>query len=521
MKKILKSKPLPIIMMALTILSVIMFNSVNVMWVFMNNTVGFDGFALILLGIMVVNMLVLTTLSALRVYKKKVTDKGFYLPLIIVCSLLGTVIFLYTGITSIVFLLGEQHTTYFGGFKEAFSESIGLIAVGLFAIFYPALSSKAKRAIGAVAVAAIILIGFNKFCPLSAYKITSTPMVIDTGSEYSVVFSTSDRGTAYIEYTYNGEDYKIFDQTGGRLNTERNIHSIPVPYEHLKNNTYTVGSTRVIDEFSYGSRLGKNVTSDKYTFTVNESADQEWLVISDWHTMLDKAYTAIENIGSYDGVVLLGDATPGVDFEEEVIRNIVQFGGKISKGTLPVIYARGNHETRGAYANDLATALGMDEFYYTTDIGNYSFLILDSGEDKDDSHSEYGGMTDYNSYRASMIEWLKGQEIKNDKVIALSHSWRISDVEEELSLAGWAELDRLGARIMISGHHHQCRFLGEGSDAEKEIFGLYPDIIGYLDGGKCGDDDYVASMLTLSPDGLGIRAVSYRGDVLFDENFSW
>ena len=205
-----------------------------------------------------------------------------------------------------------------------------------------------------------------------------------------------------------------------------------------------------------------------------------WLVISDWHTLLEKAYSAIENIGEYDGVILLGDATPGVDFENEVIKNVVEFGGEVSEGAMPVLYVRGNHETRGSYANDLAIALGMNEFYYTTDIGPYSFVILDSGEDKDDSHSEYGGMTDYNTYRASMIEWLRTVEATNEKVVALSHSWQISDVEKELSLSGWAELDRIGARMMLSGHHHQCRFLGDGSENEKEIFGLYPDIVGYL-----------------------------------------
>ena len=520
MKKILKSKPLPIITMILATLSVIMFNALNVSWVFMDNTVGMKGFSILLLSLMVAVMLTLTVFSALRVYKEDIANKKFYSPAVAVSSFLSIGFFLYTFITSIVYVLGENRLTYIGGLKEALSESIGLIVIAMFALFYPALSCKAKKRVSALAVVAVLLIGFNKFYPLSSYKITSAPMVIDTGSGYSVVFSTSSRGTAYIEYDYEGEAYKIFDQTGGRLNTESNIHSIPVPYEHLKGNTYTVGSTRVIDEFSYGSRLGKTVTSDEYTFTVNESENQEWLVISDWHTMLDKAYAAVDNAGEYDGVVLLGDATPGVDFEEEVIRNIVQFGGEISKGTMPVLYVRGNHETRGAYANDLAIALGLDEFYYTTDIGPYSFIILDSGEDKDDSHSEYGGMTDYNTYRASMIEWLKGQEVKNDKVVVFSHSWNISDVEPELSLEGWDEIDRLGARIMISGHHHQCRFLGESTDREKEIFGLHPDIVGYLDGGKVGDD-YIASKLTLSADGFNIKAVNYTGNQIFDENFEW
>lgn len=520
MKKLIKSRPLPIILMAMSILSIWLFNGFDTNWVFMNNTVGLSWFSTLLLSLMVITLLATTSLSALRIYKENITDNKAYRTVSGISAVFSVIFFLYTVGFSIGFALAESRGVFIESMKEVISDSVYLVYIGLLVIFYPALSCKAKKIITSLTLVAVLLMGLNSYHPLSPYKITSKPMVIDNGSGYSVVFSTNDRGTAYIEYTFEGKAYKVYDQTAGRLNTERNIHSIKVPYEHLRNNSYSVGSTRVIDEFSYGSRLGKTVVSGEYMFKVNESDNQEWLVISDWHTMLDKAYKAVDYMGEYDAVVLLGDATPGVDFEEEVIRNVVQFGGEISEGSMPVIYVRGNHETRGAYANDLAVALGLDEFYYTTSVGDYSFLVLDSGEDKDDSHSEYGGMTDYNTYRASMIEWLKGQEVENDKVIALSHSWRISDVEKELSLAGWAEINRLGARMMLSGHHHQCRFLGDVWENEREIFGLYPNIVGYLDGGKVGDD-YIASKLTLSADGFNIKAVSYTGTEIFDENFEW
>jgi len=520
MKKLLKSRPLPIVLMAMSILSVWLFNSFDTNWVFMNNTVGLGWFSTLLLCLMVITLLAAASLSALRVYKENVTDNKAYRTALGISAVFSVILFLYAFGYSIGFALSESKGVFIESFKEVISDSAYLVCIGLLVIFYPALSCKAKKAMTALTLIAVLLIGLNSYYPLSPYRITSDPMVIDNGNEYSVVFSTSDCGTGYIEYSFEGKDYNVFDQTGGRLNTERKIHSVKVPYEHLKGNTYTVSSTRVIDEFSYGSRLGKTVTSNEYTFSVNEAENQSWLVISDWHTLLDKAYKAVANAGEYDGVILLGDATPGVDFENEVVKNIIKFGGEISKGAVPVLYVRGNHETRGAYANDLAIALGLDEFYYTTSIGDYSFVILDSGEDKDDSHSEYGGMTDYNTYRASMIEWLKNTEVRTDKVIALSHSWKISDVEKDLSLAGWNEIDRLGARIMISGHNHVCRFLGEEREYEKEIFSAHPNIIGYLDGGKVGDD-YIASKLTLSADGFNIKAVSYTGTEIFDENFEW
>ena len=48
----------------------------------------------------------------------------------------------------------------------------------------------------------------------------------------------------------------------------------------------------------------------------------------------------------------------------------------------------------------------------------------------------------------------------------------------------------------------------------------YPDIIGYLDGGKSGDN-FIASMLTLTEDGFEIKAVNNLDEEILNEEFSW
>lgn len=519
--KISDSKLFPSVLLILTVLGAILFRSCRSNWVFIGTSTGVTPLPIILLGLTIVCAVVLTVLLRLKLTKSELCVKKAYKAVYAVTAVLSCLLIVFSFIYSIGLAVSESGEVFFLTVKETLREGCLLLIVPFFALFFPLLSCKVKRTIGALSIVAVMLLGINGFYPLSSYKINSTPMVIDNGKEYSIVFSTSDYGTAWAEYTYEGKEYKVFDNTGGRLNSDKKIHSITVPYEHLRNNTYKVGSTRVIEEFSYGSRRGKTVISDSYDFIYNDSADQTWLVISDWHTMLDTAQKAIYNLDSYyDAVILLGDASPGVDFEEQVVTNTVQFGGNVSGGTKPVLYVRGNHETRGAYAKDLPIALGIEQFYYTTGIGPYSFIVLDSGEDKEDSHIEYGGMNDYNTYRADMIEWLKGIDTKNDKVIALSHSWEISGVEEELSAQGWSELDRLGTRLLLSGHEHLCRFLGENEGKEKELKEKYPDIIGYIDGGKKGES-YIASMLTLSEKSFEIKAVDNNGDVIREESFNW
>jgi hypothetical protein len=120
-----------------------------------------------------------------------------------------------------------------------------------------------------------------------------------------------------------------------------------------------------------------------------------------------------------------------------------------------------------------------------------------------------------------MIDWMKTVNFENDKIITISHSWQICDVEEELSTAGWNEIDRIGTRLILSGHYHDCRLLGStNAEDELSMLSAHPDIIGYIDGGKM-NGGFVASKMTLSPDGFTLEAYNNNGEKVFNENFEW
>ena len=518
---ILKSMVLPVILLVMATVAPILAYAARSTWVFVNITVKIEIFTYILLGLMIANAIATGVLAAVRANKlKSIYSKKSYSVALIISGVFSLV-FLIAGLSFCFGMISGESAEVYTIYLKKSLEDVALIGLPLFLVlFYNALGSKAKKVVLALTVVIITVLGLGKLFPLNNYEITCDPTVLDTGKEYSVVFATNDFGTGYVEYEYKGKAYKVYDQDGGRLNSDSKIHSVNVPYKHLNNNSYKIGSVRVIEQFSYGSRTGQEVVSDEYTFAPVKGDDITYLVISDWHTHLERAHDAISYVGDYDAVILLGDATPGVDFEDQVVTNIVEFAGSVSKGVLPTLYVRGNHETRGEYAGEILDALGLDEFYYTADMGEYSFVVLDSGEDKDDSHPEYGGMTDYNTYRADMIEWLKGVETTNDKVIALSHSWHISDVEAELSKAGWDELDRLGTKLMISGHNHDCRLVGAYGGVEEEFMAAYPDITAYIDGGNMSGT-YVASKMTLSDDTIYLEAYRNNGEKIFEHTIQW
>ncbi len=523
MKKIKEFFKKPVLLAVLLVLSVmgtILYYPARVNWVFVDIAVNIERFTFGLLYAMILNSIALSILLLMRLKNEAVHLKKSYFPYVAVEFGFTGILFVASLVFAFMLLKGEQAEVYLLYLQKSLFNAFFFIAVPFFALFFCFLNKKAKKCVLAGTLAVTTVIVSFAVLPLTPFKITSHPMVINTGEDYSVVFSTSDFGTGFVEYTYGGKDYKIYDENGGRLKSRSKIHSINVPFEHLENNTYKIGSQRVIEQYSYGSRTGKTIISEEYKFTPAKAENMTCLVITDWHTRLERVYDAVSYAGDYDAVILLGDSSPGVDFEEQVVKNIVEFGGEVSKGTKPVIYARGNHETRGEYAGEILDALGLDEFYYTADVGGVSFVVLDSGEDKIDTHPEYGGMTEYKKYREDMIEWLKTVDVKNEKVVALCHSWAISDIEKDLSITGWNELERLDTSLIMSGHLHECRFLGSGDEAEKEMVSLHPHIRGYIAGGDI-DGKYVASVVTFGEKEITIKAIDNSGKTVFNENVQW
>ncbi|MDE7336619.1 MAG: metallophosphoesterase, partial [Clostridia bacterium] len=498
------------VMSALSFLAPLMYFAFRFGWVYVDVAL-FTGFCMTLFWLMVINVVLGLFMDISLLYGPKYkkicfADKKWFSVLIvlhIVLTILFTVIW-------IVFMIVSGSESIGVGIKFL-AEALPLFVLiygGLsLMIFFPRIAKcKAKAILGGI-IAFVMLFGliFSVF-PCYVYKINSHPIVIDNGKDYSIVFSTNDYGTGYVEYVYDGKEYKVYDENNGRLNGNSCIHTINVPYEHLDGNTYRVGSKRVIDELSYGGRTGAERVSEEYKFTSPKGKDeQSYLMISDWHTQIGKAKKAISFAGEYDGVLMLGDSSPGLNFEEEVVRNIVQFGGEITKGEMPIIFARGNHETRGRYAGMLADDLGMDKYYFTVDTGDYTFLVLDSGEDKEDGHAEYGGMVNYEQYRKDMIDWLEKVEIdEGDKVITLVHSMTVA-IEEDLQARAYRRLEELNSHYVISGHTHEVGL----------VESLGKDMITYEDGGF-NRNRFVASKITLRQDDVDIKAWDNKGNLVFD-----
>lgn len=513
MKKFLNtlffSRTTAIVCMILSAIAVLLNYSFRFGYVFVDNVL-FNGFSF---GLFITAVLVSVALTAVSVLKLRGSDvctkKGFKI-LQAVCEVF-TVIFSIVVLVNFIVSGSESTSVAIKLCREIlpFWSAIVGITTALFVV--PAINKKSvKTAVSVFMTAVMVFVVFGALFPTSPYKFTSGPVVFDNGTEYSVVFSTSDNGTAYIEYDYNGESVRLYDEDNGRKKAGI-IHTINVPYEELSENTYRVCSTRVIDELSYGGRSGKTIESEPVTFNDKLGDNVNVLTVSDWHTHNKKAKETVSYLGDYNAVILLGDCAPGLMVEEEVEQYLIKFASDISGGEMPVIFARGNHETRGREAGNLSSYLGMEDFYYTVKLGDYSLIVLDSGEDKKDDHSEYGGMVAYEQNRTKMVEWLTSLENSdNSKIIALSHDKDIC-IEEDLSQTAHNKLDELNVSLLVSGHYHSTDFFDDS---------VYPVLI---DGGinSNGKGTYVASMLNISADKIDIKSIDSDGNVTINETVLW
>ncbi len=342
-------------------------------------------------------------------------------------------------------------------------------------------------------------------------KIKVAPSVFDMGNEnYCVVFVTSLKGSGYIKYTVNGEEKIIWDTTSGTISTHDTVHKIIVPKDELRGNTYVVGSQYVAYKFGYSAIKGNSVESEPIKFRGEEKDDEiKLLTITDIHEMTDSVKKSLTFFTEeYDMLILLGDIVSDFGNKSRFTDHVLNDAAFISKGEIPVVYARGNHETRGEYASQMLQYFPTDtgELYYTFDFGGLSAIVLDPGEDKEDDHVEYSGLVDFSSYREKQFNWinsLKAEDFTGRYKIVFSHEPRLTDHFE----MNWeAPLKSLGFDLITGGHLHRSELI-EG------------DIPAFVACGKYSGG-WAASSLTLENGTIRMLTINTEGETVLDKTIT-
>ncbi len=294
-------------------------------------------------------------------------------------------------------------------------------------------------------------------------KITVSPAVFEYGGDdYCVIWETSKKGAGYIRYSFEGKEVVRYDETGGVIRTDDTIHRVFVPKEELRENDYVVGSQYVGFKMAYSTIKGETVESDAIRFGGAEKDDDiRILSVSDIHGAEYFLYKAAARLDDApDLIVMLGDAASVMETKAQFSEKILANAARLSGGSVPVAFVRGNHEARGEFAPRLKDYLPASEdgLYYAFDFGALSAVVLDTGEDKADDDREYSGLADFETYRAREQQWidaLRPEDFGGRYKLVFAHLPYTSD----LFGRDWASPFReMGFDLQVSAHLHEARF---------------------------------------------------------------
>lgn len=246
------------------------------------------------------------------------------------------------------------------------------------------------------------------------YFITKPYLFSIAGNAVSVRWITNKKCYSWVEF---GETEKLGQKChaikDGMVVANNRIHEIFL--KNLKPGAkyyYRVASKDILDFQPYKVTYGETLYSEVYSFeTIAYNTDEvSWLVLNDIHDTPDsfKKLVGLNKSNPYDFVFLNGDIFNSPQSEQGIVDYLLEPATETFASNKPMILLRGNHEARGRYARELTE-------YYSAPAGQYFYfqhgpvliIALDTGEDKDDSHPDYAGIIDFNSYREQQALWLE------------------------------------------------------------------------------------------------------------------
>lgn len=383
-------------------------------------------------------------------------------------------------------------------FRKSMAVTACILLFALVLFFPPKLEFWAKSVLLLLVVAAAVVIGYQ----LRPCDFTYGAVVYAVEDDYQIVFSTSDSAIAWVEI--GGKSY--YDLYAGSMRSADKVHKIEIPQPVLDEaGGYTICAKQMIYRGPFGGYTGDTIRQDYEFRPVDSSDGLNHIALSDVHEAVDAAVKAATGRDDTDFIILLGDLVSMVETEADAqLANELAHG--ITKGEIPVIYARGNHEIKGEYAEVLYKYVGSknQDYYYTVTLGGDEVfaVVMDMGEDHEDDWWEYYGTARFDLYRGKQTEMLQNILTDGDYEnyryrMALCHI-PIVYVDkhgyfEEFRNEWTALLNEMDIDLYLGGHKHVLWPFIPGQvepNTELTYAKAYSGVEGKVDGGYLTDFNF-------------------------------
>ena len=377
---------------------------------------------------------------------------------------LTVLLLVFTAASCAVVVLGAVDYLYFiiPKFITSLLVSLSIVALALL-IFFPNQSNSKSSLIlkGALVMLVILIAVLHGYGVTFGSYFTYEPVVYAVEDDYQIVFSTNDSATAWVEI--DGERY--YDLFAGSMKSKDNVHKITVPQEKLDSaKSYSIHAEKMIYRGPFGGFKGKEI-SKSYNFRpVNSQDGLVYYTITDAHHARVGAVNAALSVEGLDFLVILGDTVGVTEYENNAqLTNLIAHD--VTKGEIPVVYARGNHEIKGGYAEELYKYVGSknESFYYWFTLSDVFGITLDLGEDHDDGWWEYYETDQFDLYREEQTKFLeelveaKPYENYNYTLVACHIPIQFVNSRHdhvEAKTAWTALLNEIAPDLAVYGHQH-------------------------------------------------------------------
>lgn len=233
----------------------------------------------------------------------------------------------------------------------------------------------------------------------------------------SIMWITNKLCYSWVEYGEGDKlDMKAHETKDGLVSAYNRVNCVKL--ETLKPATrysYKVVSKEITDFQPYKLSYGETISSDVFSFTTPDpNADTaSWLVMNDIHDR-PGSFPHLLNLNGtdpYDFVFFNGDMFDYQTNEQQIIDHMLAPCIESFASKKPFLFVRGNHETRGKFARELQSYFSNidNQYYFSFQAGPAFNIVLDTGEDKEDTHPVYAGIVDFDGYRRKQAHWLEKQ----------------------------------------------------------------------------------------------------------------
>lgn len=300
----------------------------------------------------------------------------------------------------------------------------------------------------------------------------TAPAVFAVENEYQIMVPVEKECLYWVRVGEN----EYYDESNGILCSRSLLHRASVPMKVLnKAGKYTVCVRPLIERKPYYSTT-EPVQEFEFDFYPLPEKNIRIYHISDAHNLIEEPVAAAKVYGNIDLLILNGDILQHCG-DPEKFDNVYEICSRITGGTIPVVFSRGNHDMRGNFAEAFAqyTPNHHGNTYYTFRLGTLWGVVLDCGEDKVDTNVAYGYTVNCRAFRNRQIEFLKelaktrpfDAEGITRRVAIVHHPFTTRmpapfNIEEDI-YAEWASiLKDFNLDLMISGHLHRTEVFHVG-----------------------------------------------------------